>query len=249
MNILQNKTVLITGGSQGIGLAAAKLFIDEGAVVIITGRDLEKLNHAREYLGKNAICVQSDTANLNDITTLFNQIGKMNLKLDALFINAGIAEGGALSTLTEKQFDDQININYKGALFTVKASLNYLNNNASIIFNASIAGMTGIENLSIYSSTKAALINLSQALAIELANKGIRVNAISPGYIRTPLGEKNNRENYNKICETIPLGSRFGEAEEIAKAALFLASDMSSYITGINLIVDGGLSTTLPKIG
>lgn len=243
MGLLENKVAVITGGSKGIGLATARIFIKEGARVIITARNEEDLIATKNELGERLLYVKADSANIEDNQKVLAKIHDLGKGIDILFVNAGIAEPGAIDTVSEDDFDRQNNTNYKGAFFNVKACLPYLNPKASIIFTSSIAGHMGIENLSVYSATKAALISLTKTLAAEFAKKGIRVNAISPGYIETPLALKNNKDKLDDICQLIPLEHRFGQADEIANAALFLASPMSSYITGINLIVDGGLSS------
>lgn len=243
MRLLENKVAIITGGSKGIGLAAARLFIKEGALVIITARNEAELMTVKHELGDNLVCIKADSANIEDNQKVIEKVVTIGKGIDVLFVNAGIAEGGTIDTISEEGFDRQNDINYKGAFFNVKACLPYLNPKASIIFTSSIAGHMGIENLSVYSATKAALISLTKTLAAEFAKKGIRVNAISPGYIETPLAMRNNKDKLADICQLIPLENRFGHADEIANAALFLASPMSSYVTGTNLVVDGGLSS------
>lgn len=240
---LAGKTALITGGSKGIGFATARLFAREGAKVIITGRNTDDLKKAADKISGDVTYIRSDTAITSDIRTLFYEIEKKIAKLDIVFINAGIAEGGHIEGVSEESFDKQIDINFRGAFFTVKNAIPYLTKNSSIIFVSSVAAGMGIENLSVYTATKAALVSLARSLAADLVSKSIRVNSISPGYIWTPLGKKNNKDNYDVICKSIPLEQRFGTADEIAQVGLFLASDMSSYMTGQDLIVDGGLST------
>jgi NAD(P)-dependent dehydrogenase (short-subunit alcohol dehydrogenase family) len=243
MGLLENKVAIITGGSKGIGLASARMFIKEGAQVIITARNEDELMAVKRELGDNLICIKADSANIEDNQKVIEKVDAIGKGIDVLFVNAGIAEGGTIDTISEEDFDRQNGTNYKGAFFNVKACLPYLNPKSSIIFTSSIAGHMGIENLSIYSATKAALLSLTKTLAAEFAKKGIRVNAISPGYIETPLAMRNNKDKLDDICQLIPLENRFGHADEIANAALFLASDMSSYMTGANLVVDGGLSS------
>lgn len=244
--MLENKVALVTGGSKGIGLATAQLFAKEGASIIITGRNQEDLLAARDLIQGDVLAIQSDTSSMQDVQILFEQIKNRYQKIDPLFINAGMAEGGEIGTVTEDTFDRHINTNFKGAFFTAQESLPYLNSKASIIFVASVAATMGIQGLSIYSSTKAALVSLSKTLAADLAPRSIRVNTISPGYIATPLGMRNNKEKYDEICQTIPFEHRFGTAEEVAQVALFLASEMASYVTATDLVVDGGLSSITP---
>jgi len=244
---LEDKVVLVTGGSKGIGFAAAKLFAQEGAKVIITGRNESDLEKASKEIKGEVMLVKADQGSVPEIKLLFKAISERYKKIDSLFINAGVAIGTNLDTIDEETFEKQVNINYKGAFFTAKESLPLLNKKASIVFTTSVAASMGFENLSIYSSSKAAVESLTRTLAADLAKAGIRVNAISPGYIATPLGMKNNREHYEEVCQNIPLENRFGTAEEIAKVALFLICD-ATYMTGINMIVDGGLSAITSQI-
>ena len=244
--LLAGKIALIVGGSQGIGLATAALFAEEGATVIITGRNRASLETAIAKIQGNVQFIQSDISNKEDRDLLFSTVAQEYKKTDIAFINAGMAEGAPLDLVTEESFDEHIATNYKGAFFCAQHSARLMPEKASIIFTASVAGSMGIEHLSVYSSTKAALLSLTKTLAADLAGKGIRVNAISPGYIATPLGIRNNTHHYDEVCASIPLEHRFGTAREVANAALFLASEMSSYITGENIVVDGGLSSITP---
>ncbi|MCE3238379.1 MAG: glucose 1-dehydrogenase [Gammaproteobacteria bacterium] len=244
--LLADKTALIIGASQGIGFETAALFAEEGATVIITGRNLTTLEAAVANIPGNVKCIQSDMSCKEDREILFSKIAQEYKSIDITFINAGMAEGAPLNLVTEESFDQHIATNYKGAFFCAQHSARLMQEKASIIFTASIAGSMGIEHLSVYSSTKAALLSLTKTLAADLSAKGIRVNAISPGYIATPLGIRNNTHHYDEVCASIPLEHRFGTAREVAYAALFLASEMSSYITGENIVVDGGLSNITP---
>lgn len=243
MHMLTGKVAIITGGTKGIGVATARLFIKEGATVIITARHEDELLAIQRELGDNLICIKADSGNIEDNHKIIEKVIALGKGIDILFVNAGIAEGGPIDTITEESFDRQNAINYKGGFFNVKACFPYLNPKASIIFTSSVAALIGIENLSVYSATKAAQISLAKTLAAEFAKKGIRVNAISPGYIETPLALEHNKGKYDEVCKTIPLENRFGQAEEIANVALFLASHMSSYMTGATLVVDGGISS------
>lgn len=250
MSKLDGKVALVTGGSKGIGFAVAKAYASEGASLIITGRNLDDLEMASKEIGKinfgRILAIQSDSGKLSDIISLFQQISKKHKKIDILFINAGISEAAPIANVTEEMFDNHNNINYKGAFFTVKEGLPFLTRQASIIFVASAAATLGISDLSVYSATKAALVSLTKTLAAELVTQDIRVNSISPGYIKTPLGMRKNRDHYQEICDSIPLENRFGTVEEIAKVAIFLACD-ATYMTGENLIIDGGLSSITPQ--
>lgn len=244
MTSLKNKVAVITGGSTGIGLATAKLFSNQGAKVIITGRNHEALESAKAST-PDIMIFQGDVGKLADLDKLFKEVHNHYDKIDILFANAGAANRVSVDDVNEKDFDWMTNVNYKGAYFTVNKAAPYLNKGASVILNASIAGVIGLTNHSIYSSNKAAVIQLAKNFAADLVGRRIRVNAISPGYIKTPIWDQWLNENpdlYQSLSSEVPLEGRFGSAEEIANVALFLASDASSYITAQNLIVDGGLS-------
>ena len=248
--VLKGKIALITGGSKGIGLATAKLFVKQGAQVIVTGRNSKTLTVAKQELGKNTLYFQSDISNLSDLDQLFLKINEQFGKIDILFANAGVAERIWIGDVTEDAFDRIVNINYKGTYFTVQKSIPYLNKSASIILNASIAAIFALDYHTIYSSSKAAVIQLAKTLAADLAPQSIRVNSISPGYIKTPIWDQwltDNPEKYKALCNTVPFEQRFGSAEELAEVLLFLASNASSYITAQNIVVDGGLTTLVPE--
>ena len=247
MKKLAGKTALITGGNSGIGLATAKLFREHGANLVITGRDKESLAKARSALSDDVIAIQSDTGKLADIETLMQQIQKQFGQLDILFVNAGIAHAAPFEFVTEQQFDSMVTTDFKGAFFNIQKALPLLTKNSSIIVTTSITNQMGTPNLSIYAACKAALRSLVQSLGLELIGRGIRINAISPGPITTPmygrLGLPNEVEKGLKaeITNKSPI-KRFGTPEEVAKAALFLATDDSSYIVGDEIVVDGGMS-------
>ncbi len=248
MGYLKSKVAVITGGSKGIGLATAQLFAKEGAKVVITGRDPQFLEKAKTLIHGDVMTVQGDVKNLTDTKQLFAKVFNEYGKIDVLFVNAGIAERVIVNDATEEIFDRISDINYKGAFFTVQNAVPYLNEHASVILNASIAALVGLDYHSIYSSTKAAVIQLVKNFAADLVTRNIRVNAISPGYIKTPIWDQwleNNPDKYNALCNDVPLGHRFGSAEEIANVVLFLASAASSYITAQNIVVDGGLTTLI----
>ena len=244
---LEGKIALITGGNSGIGLATAKQFVNEGAYVFITGRREAELAAAKKQIGKNATAIQGDVSNLADLDRLFAQIKKEKGKIDIVFANAGIARYAPLGTITEDFFNSIFDINVKGVLFTVQKSLSLLRDGGSIILNASIVASKGLSSNSVYSATKAAVRSFARTWTTDLKNRRIRVNAISPGPIDTPglselLASSETGEQRRKmISTTVPLG-RFGRPEEIAKAVVFLASDDASYITGIELFVDGGFA-------
>ncbi len=246
MTKLQGKVAVITGGNSGIGYATAQEFIQQGATVIITGRKEDLLQEAVQKLGSQAIGIVSDQADLKSTEALVARINEQYSKIDVLFINAGIAKFASVEETTEALFDETLNINFKGAYFTVQQFLPLLNEGSSIIFNATITASMGMQNGSAYSASKAALLSFAKVLASELAPRKIRVNSISPGPITTPIYSKMGMPE--EVLDTLgqslsnkTLLSRFGESAEIAKTALFLASEDSSYITGIEIVVDGGL--------
>src|SRR3989442_3316753 len=247
MGKLEGKAALITGGNGGIGLATARQFVNEGAYVFITGRRDPELAAAVEEIGRNVTGVQGDVSNLDDLDRLFAQIKKEKGKIDIVFANAGVARYAPLGTMTEDFFDSIFDINVKGVLFTIQKALPLLRDGGSIILNASIVGSKGFSSNSVYSATKAAVRSFARTWTTDLKDRRIRVNAISPGPINTPglselLASSETGEQRRKmISTTVPLG-RFGRPEEIAKAVVFLASDDASYITGIELFVDGGFA-------
>jgi NAD(P)-dependent dehydrogenase (short-subunit alcohol dehydrogenase family) len=244
---LEGKVALITGGNSGIGLATAKQFVNEGAYVFITGRREAELAAAKKQIGENVTAIQGDVSNLDDLDRLFVQIKKEKGKIDIVFANAGVARYAPLGAITEDFYDSIFDINVKGVLFTVQKSLPLLRDGGSIILNASVVATKGLSSNSVYSATKAAVRSFARTWTTDLKDRRIRVNAISPGPIDTPglselLASSETGEQRKKmISTTVPLG-RFGRPEEIAKAVVFLASDDASYITGIELFVDGGFA-------
>ena len=242
---LQNKVALITGGSSGIGLATAKLFIEQGAKVIVTGTNTDKLNEAQEKLGDNLLTVKSDTANLDDINQLYELIESKYSKIDVIFANAGIARFVPFEEMTCDIFDKLFNVNFKGMFFTIQKMIPLMNENGSIILNASIASNIALENGEAYAATKACVRSLGRSLAKYLATKKIRVNTISPGAVVTPIYSKlGNEQNYlkpfSKYYQENVLLKRSAKSHEIANCVLFLASDDASYVNGIELFIDGG---------
>jgi NAD(P)-dependent dehydrogenase (short-subunit alcohol dehydrogenase family) len=241
---LSGKNALITGGSTGIGLATAKRFVDEGAYVFITGRREPALNAAVKEIGENVTGVQGDVANLGDLDRLFAQIKREKGKLDIVFANAGITPMTPLGNITEEDYDSLFNANVKGLLFTVQKALPLMPDGGSIILNASIVASKGFGGWSVYSATKAAVRSFARTWTTDLKDRRIRVNALSPGYIDTaPWRSVTVAEMRANIMSsgTVPLG-RFGTADEVAKVAAFLAADDSSYVTGTELFVDGGVA-------
>lgn len=247
MGKLEGKIALITGGTSGIGLATAKRFVDEGAYVFITGRREVELAAAVKEIDRNASGVQGDVSKLDDLERLFAQIKRQKGRLDVLFANAGIARYASIGTITEEFYDSIFDINVKGVLFTVQKALPLLPEGASVILNSSIVGSKGLSSNSVYSATKAAIRSFARTWTADLKDRHIRVNAISPGSIDTPglgdlLASSETGEQRKKMIESLtPLG-RFGTPDEIAKAVVFLASDDSSYVTGVELFVDGGFA-------
>jgi NAD(P)-dependent dehydrogenase (short-subunit alcohol dehydrogenase family) len=235
---LQGKVAVITGGTAGIGLAAATLFVREGAYVFITGRRQKELDGAVKAIGGNVTGVQGDVARLADLDRLFETV-RARGRVDIVFANAGLAEFSALMNITEEHFDKLFDLNVKGTLFTVQKALPLLNDGGSIILTGSVASAKGTAAFGIYGATKAAIRNFVRTWTVELKDRRIRSNVLSPGPTDTPQVARQPADAIARIVSTIPMG-RMGEPDEIAKAALFLASDDSSFVTGIELFVDGG---------
>ena len=235
---LQGKVAVLTGGTTGIGFAAAKLFVEEGAYVFITGRRQKELDAAVKAIGSNVTGVQGDVSKLADLDRL-NEAVKAKGRLDIVFANAGVAEFAPLDKITEDHFDKLFDINVKGALFTVQKALPLLKDGGSIVLTGSSAGIKGTPAFGVYGATKAALRSFVRTWTSDLKDRHIRSNILSPGPTDTPVLDGLPAENVARIVSTIPMG-RMGESDEIAKAALFLASDDSSFVTGIELFVDGG---------
>ncbi len=247
MKKLFGKTALVTGGNSGIGLATARLFQQHGARLAITGRDPATLEQAQRELGDGVVAIRSDAGRLADIEALMGEVQERFGRLDVLFANAAVAQPAPFEAITEAQFDDTMAVNFKGVFFTIQKALPLLANGGSVIVTTSITNQMGTPNFSVYGACKAALRSLVQTLGLELIGKGIRVNAISPGPITTPMfgrfglpGEA-VRAIQDEIQRKSPI-KRFGEPDEVAKAALFLASQDASYIVGNELVVDGGMS-------
>ncbi len=243
---LSEKIALVTGGSSGIGLATAKRFVAEGAYVFITGRRQAELDAAAAEIGSNASAIRSDVANLADLDRLFDTIKQQKGRLDILFANAG---GGAfvpLELVTEEHFDKYFGINVKGTLFTVQKALPLMPAGSAIIINGSMVSIKGFPAFGVYSATKAALRSFARTWSVDLKGRNIRVNVVSPGTVVTPgykselgLTDEQIAQMTEQVAATTPLG-RVGTPDEIAKTVVFLASDDSSYVTGIELFVDGG---------
>src|ERR1700736_6603641 len=239
MGRLQGKVAVITGGTVGIGFAAADLFVKEGAFVFITGRRQKELDEAVKAIGKNVTGVQGDVARLADLDRLYETVKATGRQIDIVFANAGIGEFLALGKITEEHFDKLFDTNVKGTLFTVQKALPLLNDGGSIILTGSVGSVKGTPAFWVYGATKAAIRNFVRAWTVELKDRRIRSNVLSPGPTDTPQVTRQPADAIARIVSTIPMG-RMGEPEEIARAALFLASDDSSFVTGIELFVDGG---------
>ena len=244
---LENKVALITGGTTGIGLATAKRFVAEGARVVVTGRNPETLEVARRELGSGVEVIQSDAGDEKEIGQLFAGVARTHGRLDVLFLNAGIARFAPLSEAESADFDAMWTVNVRGPWLALKHALPLLSEGAAVLVNTSVANQKGLPGMAAYSATKAALRGLIRAAAAELAARKVRVNAISPGPIETPifgklgLSTKASQELLQGIASGVPLG-RIGSADEVAGAAVFLASEDASFITGSEIAVDGGFA-------
>ena len=247
MKKLEGKVAVVTGGNSGIGLATAKRFAEEGAYVFITGRRQAELDAAVQQIGDNVTAVQGDVSNLADLDRLYATVKEQKGQIDVLFANAGGGEFAPLGAITEEHFDRTFGANVKGLLFSVQKALPLFRDGGSIILNASTAGSTGAPAFSVYSATKAAVRSFARTWTLDLKERKIRVNAISPGPISTPgvdglLSSAGPTDQLIAgMVAMIPMG-RMGVPDEVAKAASFLASDESSFITGIELFVDGGMA-------
>src|SRR3989475_3216429 len=246
MGRLEGKVAVVTGGNSGIGLATAKRFQQEGARVVISGRSKKTLDEAVRTIGNGVLSIQADVSSLADLDRLYKEVSNKLGKIDVLFVNAGVAKFAPLAETSESTYDEQFDINVKGAYFTIQKAIPLLNDGASIILNTSVADSTGNAGTSAYSATKAALRSLARTAAAELAERGIRVNTVAPGAIVTPIFERTGLtkeaidEFAKGVIAQVPM-KRFGQPEEVAATVAFLASQDASYITGVEINVDGGL--------
>jgi NAD(P)-dependent dehydrogenase (short-subunit alcohol dehydrogenase family) len=243
---LTGKVAVVTGGNSGIGLATAKRFHEEGARVVISGRDQKTLDEAVKAIGDGILAVRADVAKLADLDKLYKTVAEKFGKIDVLFANAGIAKFAPVADSGESLFDEQFDVNVKGVYFTIQKALPLLNDGASIIINSSVVNETGVVNGSVYAATKAAVRSFARTLTGELVDRGIRVNVVSPGPIVTPLFGRTglSKEQVDEfargVVARVPM-KRFGQPEEVANTVLFLATPESSYITGVDINVDGGM--------
>lgn len=238
----EDKVIVVTGGTDGIGLTTARYFASEGAYVYVTGRRQDRLDEATEEIGHGAIGVQGDVSSLSDLDRLYAQIERDHGRVDVVFANAGISESAPIGSIAEDHFDRVFDINVKGLVFTVQKALPLMPKGGAIILTGSGAGSRGFANLSVYSATKAAIRSFARTWTTDLKSQGIRVNVVSPGMVLTPAIEKYLGDNPGAeawMQQTIPFG-RLAQTDEIAKAVLFLASSDSSFVGGEELFVDGG---------
>lgn len=237
---LEGKVAVITGATSGMALATAKLFVEEGAYVFITGRRKEQLDRAVKEIGRSVTGVQGDAGNLVDLDRLYDTVTAEKAHIDILYANAGVEDFNVpLGSITEANFDNTFNVNVRGTLFTVQKALPLMHDGGSIIMTGSIASVKGFAGLSVYNASKAAIRSFARTWTVDLQGRNIRVNVISPGTIDTGIFVGVPKEVKDRFVSLIPMG-RIGQPQEIAKAALFLASDNSSFVTGIELFVDGG---------
>jgi NAD(P)-dependent dehydrogenase (short-subunit alcohol dehydrogenase family) len=239
---LQGKVAVITGGSSGMALASAKRFVEEGAYVFIMGRRQEALDEAVKLIGRNVTAVRGDAANLDDLERLFDTVKREKGKIDVLFASAGTGEAAKLGEITEQHFDAAFGLNARGTLFTVQKALPLFNDGGSIFMTGSIASVKGFPGFSVYSASKAALHSFARAWLNELKGRNIRVNVLSPGPIATPMQDQVLDKETKQMFESLIPRGNMGRPEEIATVALFLASDDSSFVNGVELSVDGGTS-------
>jgi NAD(P)-dependent dehydrogenase (short-subunit alcohol dehydrogenase family) len=241
MGKLEGKVAVITGGSSGLALESAKRFVEEGAYVFIVGRRQEQLDEAVKLIGRNVTGVRGDVSNLDDLDRLFNTVKREKGKIDILFASAGKGEAAKLGEITEEHFDAGFGLIVRGTLFTVQKALPLINDGGSIIMTGSVASVKGFPGFGVYAASKAALRSFARTWLNELKSRNIRVNVLSPGQVDTPDSQRLDKETREMFESLIPRG-KMGRPEEIAAVALFLASDESSYVNGVELAVDGGFS-------
>jgi len=247
MKRFEGKVAMVTGGNSGIGLAAAKAFAREGAQVAVTGRDEGTLKNAEKEIGSGALAIRADAARIADLDAAMAKVRDQFKRIDALFVNAGIGKFVPIAEVTEAMFDEIVTINLKGAFFTVQKALPLMARGSAVVLNASINAHIGLPGTTVYGATKAAVVNMAKTMSADLAERGIRVNAVSPGPVETPIfgrgGVSSEQSRQTKEwLQNQTLVKRMAEPEEIAEAVLYLSSDVSSFVVGTELVIDGGMT-------
>ena len=247
MKRFEGKVAMVTGGNSGIGLAAAKAFAREGAQVAVTGRDEGTLKNAEKEIGSGALAIRADAARIADLDAAMAKVRDQFKRIDALFVNAGIGKFVPIAEVTEAMFDEIVTINLKGAFFTVQKALPLMARGSAVVLNASINAHIGLPGTTVYGATKAAVVNMAKTMSADLAERGIRVNAVSPGPVETPIfgraGISSEQSRQTKEwLQNQTLVKRMGEPEEIAEAVLYLSSDVSSFVVGTEIVIDGGMT-------
>ena len=247
MKRFEGKVAMVTGGNSGIGLAAAKAFAREGAQVAFTGRDEGTLKSAEKEIGSSALAIRADAARIADLDAAMAKVRDQFKRIDALFVNAGIGKFVPIAEVTEAMFDEIVTINLKGAFFTVQKALPLMPHGSAVVLNASINAHIGLPGTTVYGATKAAVVNMAKTMSADLAERGIRVNAVSPGPVETPIfgraGISSEQSRQTKEwLQNQTLVKRMAEPEEIAEAVLYLSSDVSSFVIGTELVIDGGMT-------
>ena len=247
MKRFEGKVAMVTGGNSGIGLAAAKAFAREGAQVAVTGRDEGTLKNAEKEIGSGALAIRADAARIEDLDAAMAKVRDQFKRIDALFVNAGIGKFVPIAEVTEAMFDEIVTINLKGAFFTVQKALPLMVRGSAVVLNASINAHIGLPGTTVYGATKAAVVNMAKTMSVDLAERGIRVNAVSPGPVETPIfgraGISSEQSRQTKEwLQNQTLVKRMAEPEEIAEAVLYLSSDVSSFVVGTEIIIDGGMT-------
>ena len=247
MKRFEGKVAMVTGGNSGIGLAAAKAFAREGAQVAVTGRDEGTLKNAEKEIGSGALAIRADAARIADLDAVMAKVRDQFKRIDALFVNAGIGKFVPIAEVTEAMFDEIVTINLKGAFFTVQKALPLMARGSAVVLNASINAHIGLPGTTVYGATKAAVVNMAKTMSADLAERGIRVNAVSPGPVETPIfgraGISSEQSRQTKEwLQNQTLVKRMAEPEEIAEAVLYLSSDVSSFVVGTELVIDGGMT-------
>ena len=247
MKRFEGKVAMVTGGNSGIGLAAAKAFAREGAQVAVTGRDEGTLKNAEKEIGSGALAIRADAARIADLDAAMAKVRDQFKRIDALFVNAGIGKFVPIAEVTEAMFDEIVAINLKGAFFTVQKALPLMARGSAVVLNASINAHIGLPGTTVYGATKAAVVNMAKTMSADLAERGIRVNAVSPGPVETPIfgraGISSEQSRQTKEwLQDQTLVKRMAQPEEIAEAVLYLSSDVSSFVVGAELVIDGGMT-------